>query len=75
MLQHQDLLRLLEGFHHLAFRVKDMDADLAWWAGLGYPESMSGGWGDKGKKGSGRFAYVDTQSIGGIDVEVLWSMR
>ena len=62
---------VLEGFHHLAFGVKDMDADLAWWAERGYPESMSGAWGEKDKPGSGRFAYVDTQVIGGIDVELL----
>ncbi len=64
-----------EGFHHLAFNVKDMDADIEWWAARGYRESMSGGWGEKGKPGSGRFTYIDIQSIGGIDVELLWSMK
>lgn len=62
-----------EGLHHLAFGVDDMDKELAWWAEKGYPESMSGGWGVEGKPGSGRFAYVDTQAVGGIDVELLWN--
>jgi glyoxalase/bleomycin resistance protein/dioxygenase superfamily protein len=64
-----------EGFHHLAFNVEDMDADIEWWAGHGYPESMSGGWGEKGKPGSGRFTYVDAQALGGTDIELLWSMQ
>lgn len=65
-----------EGFHHFAFQVRDMDADLAWWKERGYPESMSGGWGEKGKSGSGRFAYVDAGRLGGgVDVELLWNYR
>ncbi len=62
-----------EGFHHLAFGVDDMDKDLVWWTEKGHPESMSGGWGVEGKPGSGRFAYVDTQALGGTDVELLWN--
>ena len=64
-----------EGFHHLAFQVDDMDADIAWWEERGYEASMSGGWGEKGKQGSGRFTYVDIHSVGGTDVELLWSFR
>jgi hypothetical protein len=65
-----------EGFHHFAFQVEDMDADLAWWEERGYPESMSGGWGEKGKPGSGRFAYVDGRRLGGgVDIELLWNFR
>ncbi len=72
-LDHMD--RHGEGFHHLAFQVKDMDADLAWWAERGFHESMSGGWGEKGKPGSGRFAYIDLHAVGGTDLELLWSFR
>ena len=72
-LEHMD--KHGEGFHHLAFQVKDMEQDLEWWAERGYPESMSGAWGAKDKPGSGRFAYVDTQSIGGTDVELLWNYQ
>ena len=62
-----------EGFHHLAFDVEDIDAAGAYWAEKGYPIVQSGGWGEKGKPGSGRFAYADTMSIGGITVELLWN--
>ncbi len=64
-----------EGVHHIAFNVDDMDKAVARWTGLGFPASQDGGWGEKGKPGSGRFSYHDTQPIGGIDVELLWSFR
>lgn len=64
-----------EGVHHLAFNVPDMDAATADWAKKGYPVSQSGAWGEKGKPGSGRFAYLDTQRNGGIDIELLWNYR
>ena len=64
-----------EGFHHLAFNVADMDAGIARWNQLGYPVTMSGGWGTTNAPGSGRFAYHDTHAIGGIDIELLWNYR
>jgi methylmalonyl-CoA/ethylmalonyl-CoA epimerase len=64
-----------EGIHHIAFNVADMDAEVARWQKLGFPYSMGGAWGDKGKPGSGRFVYVNTQAIGGTDVELLWNYR
>lgn len=64
-----------EGLQHLAFSVEDIDREIAEWTRLGFPEAMSGSWGEKGKPGSGRFAYMDTHSLGGIDVELLWSFR
>jgi hypothetical protein len=36
---------------------------------------MSGAWGERGKKGYGRFAYMDTQAAGGIDIELLWNYK
>ncbi|UCF35824.1 MAG: VOC family protein [Acidobacteriota bacterium] len=62
-----------EGFHHLAFMVEDMDKAVAYFDSRGIPCSQSGGWGEKGKSGSGRFAYIDTASIGGVTVELLWN--
>ena len=62
-----------EGFHHLAFDVADIDAVGEAWAALGYPIVQAGGWGEKGKPGSGRFAYADTTSIGGLTIELLWN--
>ncbi|MDZ7637848.1 MAG: VOC family protein [Bryobacterales bacterium] len=64
-----------EGVHHLAFNVPDMDAATADWARRGFATSQSGAWGEKGKPGSGRFAYLDTQRNGGIDIELLWNYR
>ncbi|MCW5979777.1 MAG: VOC family protein [Bryobacteraceae bacterium] len=64
-----------EGFHHLGINVESMDEEVARWASLGFPEVQSGGWGDKGQPGSGRFTYVDAQSLGGVDIELLWSLR
>lgn len=64
-----------EGFHHLAFDVEDMDAAIRTWESLGYPLTMSGSWGEPGRAGSGRFAYVDAHSVGGTDIELLWNYR
>ncbi len=64
-----------EGFHHLAFEVEDLDRAIAQWAALGIGTSQSGSWGEEGKPGSGRFAYLDTDSIGGVTIELLWNLR
>jgi methylmalonyl-CoA/ethylmalonyl-CoA epimerase len=64
-----------EGVHHLGFDVPDMDAAIDRWTSLGFPSVQAGGWGEKGKPGSGRFAYVDTEPIGGIYIEFLWNYR
>jgi Glyoxalase/Bleomycin resistance protein/Dioxygenase superfamily len=70
---YEDFLKVHgEGFHHLAFDVPDMDKAIAKWKGAGYENVQSGAWGDAGKPGSGRFAYIDTGSIGGVVVELLW---
>lgn len=62
-----------EGFQHLGFSVPDIDEAIRYFEDKGFKISMSGGWGDKGKPGSGRFAYVDTGDIGGETIELLWS--
>ena len=73
---YQDFLKEHgEGFHHFAFDVPDMDAAIAAWEALGVPIVQAGAWGEKGKPGSGRFVYVNTQAIGGTDVELLWNYR
>lgn len=64
-----------EGFHHFGLNVEDMDRALASWTARGFPVSMSGGWGTKGKPGSGRFAYLDTRELGGVEIELLWNYR
>ena len=64
-----------EGFHHLAFNVNDIDKAAAEWAAWGFPPSQSGSWGEKGKKGSGRYAYHDLHAVSGIDIELIWNYR
>jgi hypothetical protein len=64
-----------EGFHHLAFDVPDMDEACASWEALGVPIVQSGAWGEKGKPGSGRFAYAATDTFGGVTTEFLWNLR
>ena len=62
-----------EGIQHLGFSVEDIDKASDIFEQKGYKVSMSGGWGDKGKKGSGKFAYIDLNKIGGMTVELLWN--
>ncbi len=64
-----------EGIQHLGVGVPDMDKAIAGWKQLGYAVSQSGGWGEKGKPGSGRFAYIDTERAGGLTIELLWNYR
>lgn len=64
-----------EGVHHVAFDVDDFDAAVAAWKAAGFEVAQSGAWGESGKPGSGRFAYVDTERAGGVYVELLWSRR
>lgn len=64
-----------EGFQHFGFSVEDMDEAISYFQDRGYKISMSGGWGEKGQSGSGRFAYVDTESIGGETIELLWNYK
>jgi catechol 2,3-dioxygenase-like lactoylglutathione lyase family enzyme len=64
-----------EGFHHFAFDVPDMDKACASWEALGVPIVQSGAWGEKGKAGSGRFAYAATDAFGAVTTEFLWNLR
>ena len=60
-----------EGFHHLGFTVQDMDAALKMLGAKGAPSSMGGGWDTP--KSKGRFAYLDTDSHGGVTLELIWN--
>lgn len=72
---HDHLKAHGEGFHHFGAGVDDMDAAIARWEALGYKVVQSGSWGQSGKPGSGRFAYVDTDGIGGALIELLWNFK
>lgn len=63
------------GFQHLGFRVADMDRAIAYLEDMGLAVSQSGGWGERGKPGSGRYAYIDTTPYGGVSMELLWSYK
>ncbi len=62
-----------EGIHHLGFAVTDMDEVIRDYESKGFHFSMSGAWGEKGKPGSGRFAYVNLEDAGGVTMELLWN--
>jgi hypothetical protein len=64
-----------EGIQHFGFAVEDMDKAIEYFEQKGYKVSMSGGWGEKGKPGSGRFTYVDLSAIGGMTIELLWNYQ
>ncbi|MBN2763544.1 MAG: VOC family protein [Bacteroidales bacterium] len=63
------------GPHHLGFETEDIDKVLADYVVKNFVVSQSGGWGEKGKPGSGRFAYLDPKGLGGITIELLWNFK
>lgn len=73
---YDDFLRAhAEGVHHIAFEVADLDKALALWKAAGVEVVQSGAWGEPGRPGSGRYAYLATESAGGVYVELLWNQR
>ena len=60
-----------EGVQHLGVPVDDLEKSIADYQKLGYAVGQSGAWGETGKKGSGRYAYMDTDAIGGVVAEVI----
>ena len=60
-----------EGIQHLGLPVEDLAKSITDFQKLGYSAAQSGAWGDVGKKGSGQYAYMDTDSIGGVVAEVI----
>ena len=57
-----------EGIQHLGMPVDDLNKAVADYEKLGYHVWQSGAWGDVGKKDSGQYDYMDTDSIGGVSV-------
>jgi catechol 2,3-dioxygenase-like lactoylglutathione lyase family enzyme len=62
-----------EGIQHLGIRVDDLNKAVAAYEKLGYHVHQSGAWGNVGSPGSGQYAYMDTDSVGGISVELIHS--
>jgi len=65
--------RRREGIQHVGILVEDLPKSIAAYEKLGYQVHQSGAWGDVGKPGSGQYAYMTTDSIGGISVELVHS--
>jgi methylmalonyl-CoA/ethylmalonyl-CoA epimerase len=61
-----------EGIQHVGINVDDMDREIAQ---KGFAVLQAGAWGEPGKPGSGRFAYLETAPDGGITVELLWNYK
>jgi len=64
-----------EGIQHLGMPVDDLSKAVAEYENLGYHVWQSGAWGDVGKKGSGQYDYMDTDSIGGVVVELIHAYK
>jgi len=64
-----------EGVHHLGVPVDDLEKAVAEYGKLGYSVLQSGAWGESGKKNSGRYAYMDTDAIGGVIVELIRAIK
>jgi hypothetical protein len=62
-----------EGIQHIGVPVPDLAKSIAAYEKLGYHVHQSGAWGDVGKPGSGQYAYMDTDSAGGVSVELVHS--
>lgn len=60
-----------EGFHHFGVTVDDMDAAEKAMEAKGAPPTQWGGWDTP--KAKGRFAYLDTDSHGGVTLELIWN--
>jgi len=69
---YADYLKLHgEGIQHIGMPVDDLSKTVAAYGKLGYNIWQAGAWGDVGKKDSGQYDYMDTDSIGGISVELI----
>ncbi|MFC2125670.1 VOC family protein [Bacteroidota bacterium] len=64
-----------ESIQHFGFNIPDMDLILKELKNQGLTVSQSGGWGEKEKPGSGRYAYVNMEEWGGESIELLWSYK
>jgi len=67
-----DFLKLHgEGIQHLGVSVDDLEKAVTKYESFGYHVWQSGAWGEIGKKNSGQYDYMDTDSIGGVSVELI----
>jgi hypothetical protein len=62
-----------EGIQSIGIVVDDLPKSVAVFEKLGRRVLQSGGWGEVGKPESGQYAYLDTDSVGGINLELVRS--
>jgi len=60
-----------EGIQHIGIPVDDLQKSAAAYEKLGYHIHQSGAWGNVGQKNSGQYDYMDTDTHGGVAVELL----
>jgi hypothetical protein len=60
-----------EGVQHIGIEVDNLANRIEVYRKLGYRVRQSGAWGEAGKPGSGTYALMDTDSTGGMAVELL----
>jgi len=63
-----------EGVQHLGVPVDNLESALERYAKLGWSPVQTGAWGDVGKPGSGRYAYMDTDVLG-VSLELIHAIR
>jgi catechol 2,3-dioxygenase-like lactoylglutathione lyase family enzyme len=69
---YADFLRVHgEGVQHIGIPVDNLENAVERYTQLGFPPVQLGAWGDVGKPNSGRYAYMDTEALGGISVELI----
>jgi catechol 2,3-dioxygenase-like lactoylglutathione lyase family enzyme len=62
-----------EGIQHIGLPMTDLKQAITEYERLGYHVVQSGAWGDVGKPNSGEYVYIDTDTSGGVSVELLQS--
>jgi catechol 2,3-dioxygenase-like lactoylglutathione lyase family enzyme len=60
-----------EGIQHIGIEVDDLAKRIEAYKKLGYRVHQSGAWGEVGRPGSGQYAYMDTDSVGGVSAELV----
>ena len=60
-----------EGVQHLGIPVDDLALAVGRYTLLDFAPVQLGAWGEVGKPNSGRYAYMDTEALGGINVELI----
>ncbi len=73
---YADFLRIHgEGVQHIGIPVANLQSAVDRYTKLGYGPVQLGAWGDVGKPNSGQYAYMDTEALGGVSVELIHAFK